>query len=181
MNSLRTVLVAGAAAAALMSPGLASAQQPLGVTVNPFYGAGQVARTAVGLPGQVFTDPFGIPRTIVGLPLQALGVDTSGPVINEPAAKALAVNDATATGEAVLSTGSLPAVGPRARAGSPNVRPIVLRVGAIVPGDVTLAPARDVSVPGLVPNARYEYFVTQQNRVVFVDPATRTVVRIVRG
>lgn len=177
----KTVLGVAALAAAAVAPSLAFAQQPLPITVNPFAVPGQVVNTAIGLPGQIISDPLNTPRAILGVPLGILGVDTTGPVINEQAAKRAAVNDPSKNGEAVVSTDALPTIGPRYQSPNPNLQPVVLSVGSYVPTYVKLAPATNVSVRGLAPDARYNYFVTQQNRVVFVDPATRTVVRIVRA
>lgn len=61
-------------------------------------------------------------------------------------------------------------VGPSVIVGS-----IPLRPGSIVPEDVALAPFTDAPTPGL---RRYSYFVAPGDKIVVVNPATRTVVRI---
>ena len=52
---------------------------------------------------------------------------------------------------------------------------MVIRPGSVIPGYVELEPFEDAPVPAL---RRYAYFVSPNNKIVVVDPATRQVVRI---
>ena len=52
---------------------------------------------------------------------------------------------------------------------------MVIRPGSIIPGYVELEPFEDAPVPSL---RRFAYFVSPNNKIVVVDPATRQVVRI---
>jgi hypothetical protein len=51
-----------------------------------------------------------------------------------------------------------------------------VRPGSTIPRDVRLSPLADISVPTL---SRYAYFVSPDNKIVIVDPATRQVMRII--
>ena len=51
-----------------------------------------------------------------------------------------------------------------------------VRPGSIVPDYVRLRPFDDIDVPSL---RRYGYFVSPDNKIVIVEPATRQVVRII--
>ena len=51
-----------------------------------------------------------------------------------------------------------------------------VRPGSIIPRDIRLSPLADISVAGL---SRYAYFVSPDNKIVIVDPATREVMRII--
>lgn len=50
-----------------------------------------------------------------------------------------------------------------------------VRPGSVVPEFVPLQPMGEVSVPGL---RRFAYFISPDNKIVIVDPATRVVARI---
>jgi Protein of unknown function (DUF1236) len=51
-----------------------------------------------------------------------------------------------------------------------------VRPGSTIPRDIRLSPLADISAPGL---RRYAYFVSPDNKIVIVDPATRQVMRII--
>ena len=51
-----------------------------------------------------------------------------------------------------------------------------VRPGSVIPRDVRLSPLADISVQGL---SRYAYFVSPDDKIVIVDPATRQVMRII--
>ena len=51
-----------------------------------------------------------------------------------------------------------------------------VRPGSVIPRDLRLSPLADISVPTL---SRYAYFVSPDNKIVIVDPATRQVLRII--
>ena len=51
-----------------------------------------------------------------------------------------------------------------------------VRPGSTIPRDIRLSPLADIAVPAL---SRYAYFVSPDNKIVIVDPATRQVMRII--
>jgi len=51
-----------------------------------------------------------------------------------------------------------------------------VRPGSVIPRDIRLSPLADISVQGL---SRYAYFVSPDDKIVIVDPATRQVMRII--
>src|SRR4051812_13661860 len=51
-----------------------------------------------------------------------------------------------------------------------------VRPGSVIPRDVRLSPLADISVQGL---SRYAYFVSPDDKIVIVDPASRQVMRII--
>ena len=51
-----------------------------------------------------------------------------------------------------------------------------VRPGSVIPRDIRLSPLADISVQGL---NRYAYFVSPDDKIVIVDPATRQVMRII--
>jgi hypothetical protein len=51
-----------------------------------------------------------------------------------------------------------------------------VRPGSTIPRDIRLSPLADLTVPAL---RRYAYFVSPDNKIVIVDPATRQVMRII--
>ena len=51
-----------------------------------------------------------------------------------------------------------------------------VRPGSTIPRDIRLSPLADISAPAL---RRYAYFVSPDNKIVIVDPATRQVMRII--
>ena len=51
-----------------------------------------------------------------------------------------------------------------------------VRPGGTIPRDIRLSPLADISEPSL---SRYAYFVSPDNKIVIVDPATRQVMRII--
>ena len=160
MNIVSKGLFSGAAL--IMAAGLstaASAQQPLDIVVRPV------------------TTVIGAPFAIVGGILAPAPVGTYNP---EPAKRAAVAY--TSYDWAVVRPGVLKQTGPRHvnPANADYSRPIVLRRGSVVPGYVNTAPAANISLAGLLPNYQYDFFVSPQNRVVFVNPTTRQVERIVR-
>jgi hypothetical protein len=48
--------------------------------------------------------------------------------------------------------------------------------GSVVPRDLRLSPLADIPVPAL---SRYAYFVSPDNKIIIVDPATRQVMRVI--
>ena len=48
--------------------------------------------------------------------------------------------------------------------------------GSTIPRDIRLSPLADISVPAL---NRYAYFVSPDDKIVIVDPATRQVMRVI--
>ena len=158
--------LAGAGALLLASTfaGAALAQQPLAVVVRPV--------------ATVVQAPFQIVGGILGVPV----LETRPPaVFNGAAARRHAIG--YRNGVPILRARSLRATGPR-YVNPPNAdwsRPLVLSEGAFVPNRVPLLPVVNASVPGLVPNAPYHAFVSPlRNRVVFVDPVTYQVARVIR-
>jgi Protein of unknown function (DUF1236) len=51
-----------------------------------------------------------------------------------------------------------------------------VRPGNTIPRDIRLSPLADIAEPSL---SRYAYFVSPDNKIVIVDPATRQVMRII--
>jgi hypothetical protein len=51
-----------------------------------------------------------------------------------------------------------------------------VRPGSVIPPDIRLSPLADISVSGL---NRYAYFVSPDDKIVIVDPASRQVMRII--
>ena len=161
MKLVSKALFSGAAliAAAGIST-VANAQQPLDIVVRPV------------------TTVIGAPFVIVGGILNPR--DNVGSYNPEPARRAAV--STTSYNWAVVNPGVLKETGPRYvnPPGADYSRPIVLRRGSTVPGYVPTAPAANISVAGLLPNYQYDFFVSPQNKVVFVNPTTRQVERIVR-
>lgn len=151
VSTLRTLVLAAGAALPTMA-----LSQPLAVTVNP-----------LAAPIAILTAPF----TIFDPPES----DTYNPF---PASEAAA--GYAADGRAIVATPVLYATGPQYENPAGARRAVVLRRGSTVPGYVPTAPARNVSVRGLVPGAEYEFFVSPQQKIVFLDGASRRIVRIVR-
>lgn len=151
-KSLAGALILGSAA---FLPSLASAQ-PLAVTVNP-----------LAIPGQILGAPFAI-------------FEPPAPNVYNPFPAYEAAVSFTSDGRAVVAEPVLRATGPRFDNPANGVRPVVLRRGSVVPPYVNTAPARNVSDRRLVPNGEYEFFISPEQKIVFVDPATRRVARIVR-
>lgn len=151
-----------AVSALLLGAGISTAalaQQPLDIVVRPV--------------ATVIEAPF----AIVG---SALGRPPAGVYNPEPARRAAV--GYTSYGWAVVHPTVLKQTGPRYE-NPPNAdyrHPIVLRRGSTVPGYVDTAPAVNISTRGMVRDARYDFFVSPQDRVVFLHPDTREVVRIVR-
>lgn len=145
--------------------GAALAQRPLDVVVRPV--------------ATVVQAPFYIVGGILGGPVVAT---RPAAVFNGSAARRHAIGY-SADGTPIIRARSLRATGPR-YVNPPNAdwdRPLVLSEGAVVPNRVPLVPVVNRSVPGLVPNARYNAFVSPvRNRIVFVDPATLQVAHIIR-
>jgi hypothetical protein len=50
------------------------------------------------------------------------------------------------------------------------------RAGGTIPRSIRLSPLADISEPSL---SRYAYFVSPDNQIVIVDPATRQVMRVI--
>lgn len=160
MNDLsKRAVFGGALLAAFGFATAASAQQPLAVVVRPV--------------ATVVQAPFAIVGGVLG------GPTTTG--FNPEPARAAAVAY-TSYDWAVVRPGVLKATGPQ-YVNPPNAdyrRPVVLRRGSIVPGYVDTAPVANISTPGMVRDASYEFFVSPQQRVVFLHPVTRQVVEIRR-
>jgi hypothetical protein len=51
-----------------------------------------------------------------------------------------------------------------------------VQAGATIPRDIRLSPLADISAPAL---RRYAYFVSPDNKIVIVDPATRQVMSVI--
>lgn len=150
-STLRTLVLAAGAALPTMA-----LSQPLALTVNP-----------LAAPIAILTAPFAI--------FEPPASDTYNPF---PASEA-AVGYA-ADGRAIVATPVLYSTGPQYANPAGARRAVVLRRGSTVPGYVPTAPARNVSVPGLVPGGEYEYFISPQQKIVFLDAPSRRVVRVVR-
>lgn len=155
------------ATALLLGSGLATAafaQQPLDVVVRP-------VTTVVSAPFYVLDGIFGV-RPAAGPP----------GVFNARAAERRAIGHA-ADGTPIIRARALRATGPH-YVNPPNADwrdPIVLREGSTVPLRVSGVRVVNRSVPGLVRNAQYDAFVSpRRNRIVFMDPVTREVERVIR-
>ncbi len=140
------------------APAPATARQPLGIVVN-----------ALALPGRVIAAPFG-------------AFAPPAPNAYDPAparADAVAYTDDLL---AVIPAPVLKATGPRYDnpVGADYRRPYVIRQGGVVPGFIDTAVLENVSVAGLAPGGRYDYFVSPEQRTVILDRSTRQVVRILR-
>ena len=158
----RRVLSAGALLLGLGVAGAASAQQPLDVIVQP---VATVVRAPFVVVGSVFGGPATSPPVGTYNP-RPLYRHARGFVDGVPVVRARVIK---------LS-------GPRYR-NPPNAdwsRPVVLTRGATVPDFVPTIPVRNRSVAGMMPGGDYDAFVAPRRRVVFLEPATREVVRIVR-
>ena len=161
---MNSVIRAFTYAAATVLPTMLVAQ-PLPITVNPLAVPGQI----LALPGQIISAPFA-----------AFG-PTPSDVYDSAPAKAAAVAY-TPDGLAIVAAPVLRQTGPRYDnpAQADYRRPIVIRRGSGVPGFIRTAPLENVSVPGLVPGAHYDFFVAPDQKIVVVEPSTRQVVRILR-
>lgn len=158
----RRILSASALLFGLGFAGAASAQQPLDVVVRPV-------------------------TTVVRAPFVVVGAVLGGPVAGPPVGyynprplhrHALGYSD----GVPIVRARVLKLSGPRYR-NPPNAdwsRPVVLSPGVQVPSYVPTIPVQNRSVAGLVPGGGYDAFVAPRRRVVFLEPVTREVVRIVR-
>lgn len=160
----RAVAFAGALLSTSVFAGAALAQQPLAVVVRPVT--------------TIVQAPFQIVGGVLGVPL----IESRPPaVFNGAAARRHAIG--YSNGTPIIRARSLRATGPR-YVNPPNAdwsRPLVLSEGAVVPNRVPLVPVVNASVPGLVPNARYNAFVSPvRNRIVFVDPVTLQVAHVIR-
>ncbi|TDR94708.1 hypothetical protein [Enterovirga rhinocerotis] len=156
MNQVtKGAIVGGALLAAVGVTTAASAQQPLAVVVRPVAAVVQAPFTLLGLPATTGYNP-------------------------EPARQAAVAY--TSYDWAVVRPGVLKATGPHHinPANADYRRPIVLRRGSTVPAYVETAPVANISTPGMVRNATYDFFVSPQRHVVFVHPVTRQVVQITR-
>lgn len=160
----RQILCAGTLALASGFGTAAMAQQPLDIVVRPV--------------ATVIQAPFEIVGGVLG------GVAGGPPVavFDSAAAERRAIGHA-ADGTPIIRARSLKATGPR-YVNPPYADwrdPIVLRRGSTVPARVPTVRVVNASVPGLVPNATYDAFVSNyRNRVVFAEPGTREVARILR-
>ena len=166
----------------------------MGKVSRGFVGAGALLLTSTFAGAELAQQPLAVVvrpvATVVQAPFVIVGGILGGPVVasrpaavfNGSAARRHAVGY-SADGTPILRASSLRATGPR-YVNPPNAdwgRPLVLSEGAVVPNRVPLVPVLNRSVPGLVPNARYDAFVSPvRNRVVFVDPVTLQVARVVR-
>ena len=156
VRSITRLLVLGAAVGL---PSVAMAQEPLLVTV-------------FAAPGRIVSAPF----ALLG------GSNAPAPDVYNPAPARAAVVSYTSDLLGVVPAPVLRQTGPRYD-NPPTFRrrdAIVIRRGSTVPGFVKTAPARNITVAGLVPNGNYDFFVSPEQKIVFVDPATRQVAQILR-
>lgn len=158
-------IIAGAAVSVSTFTGAALAQQPLDIVVRPVTAIVQA--------------PFVIVGGVFGRPTNE---SRPAAVFNLSAAQRRAVGF-SADGTPVIRARTLRATGPT-YVNPPNAdwsRPIVLNEGDVVPTRVPLAPVLNASVAGLQSNTRYDVFVSPtRGHVVFVDPVTAQIARIVR-
>lgn len=161
--SVRNRLAAGAVMLASALSGISAASaQPLSVTVNPLA-------SVLAFPQAVLAAPFAI--------LTPPPAGAYDPAVAEAAAVSY-----TPAGLAVVPAPVLHQAGPRYdNPASSNMREaIVLRPGSIVPSYVPTEPVENISVAGLTPGGMYEYFISPERHVVYLDTYSRRVVRVTR-
>ena len=138
---------------------------------------------AVALPSMAMAQQplfISVPSAIISAPFSVFSPAPAN--VYNPAPAAAAAVSYTPDYLGVVPAPVLLQTGPRYEnpANADYSHPTIIRVGSFVPGYVKTAPAENISVSGLVPEGRYEFFVSPEQKIVFLDPASRQVVKILR-